>query len=156
MNPESTIETNKLVIQRVFAAPVETVYKAWSDPAILEKWFAPNERWVKPAVDVDTVVGGRRNVTMTHSDGESLTSRGHYTEVVPNERLVFTWNWMEDPDGPSETLMTVEFQPVTDGTQLTLTHERITSATTAQGFTDGWNFCLDMLARYLDGTHSFA
>ena len=155
MNPEATIDTQKVIIKRLFAAPVDKLYKAWTDPAIMEKWFSPNERWVKPIVDMNPVIDGRRNVTMVHSDGDKLRHDGKFVELVPDERIVFTWTGLDDAV-PSETRVTIELRPTASGTELTLIHEGIPTVADAEGFTAGWEGCLDMLARFLDGTHSFA
>jgi len=78
MTQEMTIEDHKLVIKRTFAAPVERVYQAWTDPAQMAQWFSPNVRWNRPRIDIEPVPGGRCDVTMRHSDGDQSQMIGRY------------------------------------------------------------------------------
>ena len=152
MTQETSMEGQKLVIRRQFAAPVEKVYQAWTDPARLARWLSPNVRWNAPVVDIEPVPGGRYDVRMRHSDGDEFHTVGRYVEVVPNERLSFTWTWLGSPFGMEETFVTVEFRPVSAGTELTLTHDRQTDPKALEGTSGGWTGCLDMLESYLNGT----
>jgi len=151
MTQGTSIEGQKLVIRRKFAASVEKVYQAWTDPARLARWLSPNVRWNAPAVDIEPVPGGRYDVRMRHCDGDEFHTVGRYVEVVPNARLSFTWTWLDNPFGMEETLVTVEFRAVSEGTVLTLTHDRQTNPQALEGASGGWTGCLDMLESYLDG-----
>ena len=151
MSQETVVEGVKLTIRRTFAAPVEKVYQAWTDPAKVSKWFFPNERWNTPTIDIDPRPGGRHNITMNHSDGDTFHNFGKYVDVVPNERLSFTWTWQESPTGPEETFVTVEFRTVSGGTELTLIHDRQTDPTSREQTALGWTGCFNMLETYLTG-----
>lgn len=151
MSQQAIAEAEQVVIRRTFAAPVERVYQAWTDPAQMARWFFPNARWKAAVVDLDPTPGGRCDVTMRHSDGSEFHTVGRYVEVVPNERLCFTWTWLESPFGPEETLVTVELRAVPDGTALTLTHDRQSDPRLREGTEAGWTGCLEMLAGYLGG-----
>ena len=72
--------------------------------------------------DMDVRVGGRYRMRFKTEDGESHEVGGVYKEVVPNERLVFSWAWHSTPE--RESLVTVTLKPDGDGTMLTLHHER--------------------------------
>ena len=138
-----------LVVKRTIRASVERVYRAWTDPAELVKWHAPNERFVQTKVDVDNHVGGKRNTTMVHSDGDEFPITGHYVALEPNKMLSFTWEWTS-PDGTErESLVTVDFLPVAEGTEITITHERLPHAESQQETSKGWTGCLEMLSGYL-------
>ncbi len=151
MIQEINREEQKLIIKRVFKAPVNKVYQAWTDPAELARWYSPNERWRTPEVDLDTVPGGKHNITMRHSDGDKFHNVGRYVEVVQNERISFTWAILEAGMKEGDALITVEFRPVTDGTELTLTmvHHGADSADHLSGASEGWGGCLTMLDNYL-------
>lgn len=151
MSQQTLIEGQKIVIKRTFDAPVEKVYRAWTDPAQMARWLSPNIRWNAPLVDIDSVSGGRHNITMRHSDGEEMHIVGRYTELVPDERVAFTWIWLEGPMSGQETLVTIELRGLPDGTELTLTHDRQPNATALEGASEGWTGCLDMLESYLAG-----
>lgn len=133
----------KLVIRRRFKAPVERVYAAWTEPAQMKRWFAPGDMSV-PIAEADVRVGGRYRVQMSEGGGgEFHTIGGVYREVVPNRRLVFTWQW-EGSD--LETLVTIELEALSaDETQLTLTHEGFDSEDTRNKHGQGWQGCLENL-----------
>lgn len=138
----------KLVIKRRFKAPVERVYAAWTDASLMRRWFAPGEMTV-PEAEADVRVGGRYRVRMSESgsDCEFHTTGGVYREVVPNERLVFTWQW-EGSD--LETLVTLEFTALAaDETELTLIHEGFDNEDTREKHGHGWDGCLAKLESFL-------
>ena len=131
-----------LTLHRTIAAPVERVYAAWTDPALLRQWLAPGEATVARAI-AEVEVGGTFLVEMRGSEGKTWLTRGRYQEVVPNRRLVHTWRW-EGSD--VESLVTVEFEPKPDGTtHLTLTHSRFSEAEARDEHERGWTGCLAKL-----------
>ena len=131
-----------LTLNRVIDAPVETVYAAWTDPSILERWFAPGNAAVARAV-ADVAVGGEFLIEMHGPDSGRSVVRGRYREVVPRRRLAHTWCW-EGSD--LETLVTIEFEPASAGkTRLTLTHSRFAQEKTRDAHGRGWNGCLAKL-----------
>jgi uncharacterized protein YndB with AHSA1/START domain len=151
MNQETIIESQRLIIKRIFAATVERVYQAWTDPAQMARWYVPNERWKFCDVAVDPRPGGQYDVMMRHSDGDEFHVVGRYIEMVPNTRLSFTWSVIGTQMGLEDTLVTIELRAVPSGTELTLIHDRQPSVQTVQGTSVGWTGCLDMLESYLNG-----
>ncbi len=149
MTEQETPAVASLVIKRVLRAPVERVYRAWTDPSEISKWLVPNERWVKAKAEVDNREGGVRNTTMIHSDGDEFAFVGKYVKIEPNELISFTWSILRDPDFPLDTLVTVLFKPVPEGTELTLTHERLMTTGNVENTSMGWTGCIDMLERHL-------
>ena len=103
-----------LVTVRVFDAPRELVYRAWTDPKQLAKWFPP-EGFSSPRCEVDPRPGGVFRVDMKAPDGPPFNGQvfpgpGVFREVVPNERLVFTMAPEVEPGKPMPTvLMSVRF-----------------------------------------------
>ena len=79
----------ELVLTRLIAAPREKVFQAWTDPALMLKWFTPKP-WETVRVETDVRPGGSSLIVMRGPDGTEFPNRGVYLEVVPNERLVFT------------------------------------------------------------------
>ncbi len=100
----------RLVIKRKFKAPVERVYAAWTDAEQMKRWFAPGDMSV-PTAQADVRQGGRYRVQMSEggSDCEFHTTGGVYREVIPNQRLVFTWQW---EGSELETVVTLNFKSV--------------------------------------------
>ena len=139
----------KLVVKRNFKAPVERVYAAWTDAEQMKRWFAPGDMSVRQA-ESDVREGGRYRVQMLESgsDCEFHTTGGVYREVVPNQRLVFTWQW---EGSELETLVTLEFKALSaNETQLTLTHEGFDNEDTRDKHGQGWGGCLANLETFLN------
>ncbi len=141
----------KMTIQvtRIIRAKRERVYAAWTSPATITTWFGPANR-VTTAVRVDLRIGGEYFFEMTNEDltPKVASVSGVYTEIVPNERLRFTWipTW----SAPEETLVTVSLKDVPDGTEVTILHERFLSAESRNGHQQGWTAAMDKFARVLE------
>jgi uncharacterized protein YndB with AHSA1/START domain len=120
--------------RRIKAAPAK-VFAAWTQPQALAQWFGP-EQIREAQADIDARVGGRFQVVMNANDGERHEVRGVYREVVPNEKLIFTWSWISTPE------------PDGDATLLTLTHEQLFDETTRDGHSRGWIGSLDKLEQF--------
>jgi uncharacterized protein YndB with AHSA1/START domain len=133
-----------VTITRVLQAPIERVFAAWTDPALMACWFYPVPTWTAE-VENDLVVGGRYTVRMYTGEPEPTVMTGVYQSVEPPVRLVFTWN----SHAINDTLVTIDLRDVGGATELTLTHERLVEAATRDLTTSGWTGCLDSLERYL-------
>ena len=145
--PKSTMETT-LNLRRTFKAPREKVFRAWTDPEELKKWWGP-EGYATPPAEVDLRVGGKYRLGMRKlPDGELFYHSGIYREVRPPEKLVYTWRWEAQPEH-GETLVTVEFRELRDSTEVVLTHERFPTEKARDDHNRGWSGCLDRLAKLL-------
>src|SRR6188768_2193170 len=134
-----------LTIKRRFKATPAQVFKAWTEPAQLAQWMGGPEITAVEA-KADVRVGGRYQIRMTKADDEHNVS-GVYREVVPNEKLVFTWAWRTMPE--RESLVTVALKGVDEGTLLTLTHEQFFDEAARDRHRSGWSGALDKLEAYL-------
>ncbi len=149
-DPDSTLR-----ITRTFNAPREKVFRAGTDPQELRRWFAPSDDYSTPLAEVDLRVAGRYRIQMKTADGATYTVKGAYREVRPPERLVFTWAWEGERCGGQglteyyETLVTLEFRTVPEGTELTLTHECFPSTDERDKHSEGWTGCLGQLEKLL-------
>lgn len=135
-----------LTIKRRFKAPPAKVYRAWTDPEKLKAWWGPDNGPVLQAT-VDARVGGRFHVQFRTEDGEEHNVGGLYREVVPNEKLVFTWAWRSTPE--RESLVTITLKGDGDETVFTLIHEQFFDEAARDGHRGGWKGSLDKLERYL-------
>jgi len=99
------------------------------------------------SVESDPRTGGRYRWVMKSPDGEEHDVRGVYREVIPNEKLVFTWAWKSTPE--RESLVTLTFKPDGDGTLLTLLHEQFFDETARDRHQDGWTRAIEKLDKYL-------
>jgi len=162
MNTMNTTKTNeqniKLQLTRVFAAPRELVFKAWTEADHFKQWFgaAACDGATLQSVKVDARVGGKYRLQVRKADGEFFTSVGIYREVKPPERLVFTWQFEKDGAGdeygevePPEMLVTVEFHALGKQTELMLTHEKFASTESRDRHEQGWTRCLDSLEKFV-------
>ncbi len=133
----------QVVVERVFSAPRERVFRAWTDPALMEKWFAPPP--MQPVgVEADVTVGGRFRIGMRQPDGHVHYAAGKYVEILPSERLVFTWAWETDPP-QADSLVTVEFFKEGDSTRVVLKHEQLPLVPSPEEHRRGWEGCLEHL-----------
>jgi uncharacterized protein YndB with AHSA1/START domain len=133
-----------LVLKRRLKAPAEKVYQAWTHPEQMTLWWGVtphNSR--KPIAEADLRVGGRFRVQFWGKNDEHHSVSGIYREVVPNRKLVFSWAWQSTPERESQ--VTIDLNPVADGTLLTLTHEQFFSQQACDDHRVGWEHGLDML-----------
>jgi uncharacterized protein YndB with AHSA1/START domain len=143
----ATEDKTSLQIRRIYQAPVAIVYAAWTDPEQMKHWMGPSDAFGDAEVTMDVRVGGRYRIVMHSPDGETHRVGGVYREVVPNKKLVYTWTWESTPE--RESLVTIEFKPSGDGTELVLAHQRFADSEARDKHQAGWNGCLERLGRYL-------
>lgn len=135
-----------LTIRRRFKAAPERVYRAWTEPAQVARWFGPGGITVLEAV-FEPRVGGQFMVHARGANGEDHRVFGTVREAIPNSKVVYTWAWQSTPE--RESLVTVEFKPDGDGTLLVLTHEQFFDEGARDRHNGGWNAALDKLEAYL-------
>lgn len=135
-----------LTIKRRFNAPPEKVFAAWTDAEKVKRWMGPGEVKVLSA-ESDARSGGHYRWLMQTQDGEQHDVSGVYREVVPNEKLVFTWAWKSTPE--RESLVTLTFKRDGDGTLMTLMHEQFADDEARDRHRHGWDGSLEKLEKYL-------
>lgn len=136
-------------IRRRFDAPPPRVYDAFSNINSFAELLRPeNVKIEETAADVRD--GGEYKIVLRMPDNELWTLHGTYREVSPPNRLALTWIWIEDdPKDEQHTLLTLEFAPDGDGTELTLRHELFSREESRASHESGWGECLDKLAAQL-------
>ena len=137
-----------LRLSRSFAAPRERVFRAFTAPAQMIKWWGP-KGFTVPVCTLDPRAGGAWRTVMRSPEGKDHTVSGVYREILPPERLVFTWAWEEDGARGHETLVTIELFETAGGTRLELTHELFESESARDLHGEGWSSCLDCLEEAL-------
>jgi uncharacterized protein YndB with AHSA1/START domain len=144
-----TAEATTLVLRRTIGAPAERVFKAWTEPGMLQQWFGPTSYTV-PEARIDARAGGTYRIVFEDDKGECVVVKGSYREFREPERLSFTWTWEEDDGTPEhESLVTIELHPLGTATELVLTHERLASEISRDSHRIGWTETLDELAPFL-------
>ena len=101
-----------LTFERIFDAPRERVWKAFTNPELVPRWWGPHGT-TTTVVEMEVRPGGTwRGCLVSTEDGRQLWLGGVYREVTPPERLVFTFAWEEGPAAGTETLVTITFAPI--------------------------------------------
>lgn len=146
------IAQRELVLTRVINVPRAKLYRAWTEPELMKKWFAPLP-WTTSKVEADVRPGGSSLVVMRSPEGQEYPNAGLYLEVVKNEKLVFTDAFVNawQPSEKAFMVATLTFEEHEGGgTKYTArvqhwsaadreTHEKM-------GFHEGWGLCTDQLA----------
>ena len=150
-----------LVITRIFDAPPELVWKTWTDPERLTRWWGPKD-FTSPVCKNDLRVGGTYLYCMRSPDGKDYWSTGVYREVVPLKRIVATDSFADEQgkvvpatyygmsaDLPLELQITVTLQEHVGGTKLTLQHDGFPAGQDSELAEAGWSQSFDKLAEVL-------
>jgi uncharacterized protein YndB with AHSA1/START domain len=137
-----------LRLSRVLRAPPARVFAAWTEPSMLAQWFGPHQTHVEHAEVGLHIGGGFRVVIVEDADvragkGAQHGACGTWREIAPPERLVFDWWWEAAPERVSR--VTVTLRAVSEGTELTLLHDRFADQATATRHVRGWTESLDRL-----------
>jgi uncharacterized protein YndB with AHSA1/START domain len=111
------------------------------------RWFGPDSGKVHKA-ETDVRVGGRYEISFSTEDGETHNVSGTYREVVPNEKLAFTWMWITMPERQSYVIVTIK--PDGDGSILTLHHEQFADEAARDGHKQGWTGTMEKLAKVVE------
>jgi uncharacterized protein YndB with AHSA1/START domain len=150
---------HQVVVSRTFDAPVEVLWRAWTEPEQFMKWYGP-KGFTTPTCEIDLRVGGRHLWSMQSPDGMQMYYTGTYKEIVPNERLVFS-DGMCDADGnpmdpvamgmpegaPMSMDVTVTFVEEDGKTTVTISHIGFGEGGQRAGM--GWEMAFDKLTEVL-------
>ena len=148
-----TVADQTLEITRVFDAPRELVFQAWTDSKHMAQWCAPTGFTI-PLSEADVRGGGAWRTVMVAPDGTEYSCNGEYREIVPPEKLVFTHAWDESDMPRHETLVTVTFSEMGDGkTQMDFRQEFFRSKSSRDGHEGGWTEAFARLTEYLHEMH---
>jgi uncharacterized protein YndB with AHSA1/START domain len=169
-DPKPGSSEPEFVISRVLAAPRELVFKVWTDPGHLARWWGPSAFTI-PVCDVDVRAGGAFRLVMRSPDGVDYPLTGFYREIVEPERLVMALDATEHPAewhdlmkpgrSPDEVnpagimVQTATFEALGRKTRLTIRtrfeSQAIRDAALRMGMTEGWSSSLDRLEEALSG-----
>ena len=157
-------ETERMVITRVFDAPRELVWKAWTEPEYVMQWWGP-KGWTSPACEIDFRGGGRYLCCMRSPDGYEGWTAGEYRQIVPYEKIVSTMYFADSKGNrvnPAELGIEHEviddspdmilFEDIGNGqTKLTFIGNETVQNALESGQLEGWKEMLDKLAAILQG-----
>ena len=154
MTPNAELD---LVLERRIAFPPDRIWRAYTDPERLKRWWVPRP-WSLAEADLDVRPGGRFDTVMRGPDGEEHASRGCFLEVRTDRLLVFTDAMTEGWRPAKQPFMTgrIEMTPDGDGTfyRAIALHADPETKTRHEemGFAQGWGTALDQLVELLSGT----
>ena len=152
---------NELVITRLFDAPRELVFKAWTEPEHFVQWWGPHG-FSTPHCTIDLREGGKLFYCMRSAEYGDLWCGGVFQEIDPPSRLVFVDYFADQQGNPvppstygmgegmsNETLVTVLFEEEDGKTRMTLTHAIPSSSPEQAGAIEGWSQSFERLATHL-------
>jgi uncharacterized protein YndB with AHSA1/START domain len=161
-----TAPTRTVLIERVLDAPPDLVWRAWTDPDQLARWWGPKGVAIQTC-RIDLRVGGKYlfcECMPEPADGREIWSTGVYQEIVTNRRLVCTFSFADEqgnvvpgshyglgPEFPPSMLITVTFEAAGGHTRMVLKHEGFPAGEDADTTEAGWNESFDKLAETLRG-----
>jgi uncharacterized protein YndB with AHSA1/START domain len=113
------------VIERVFDAAPAQVFKAFADPAAKARWFSGPDEWERGECEFDFRVGGRERNSGGPKGGPVHAFECRYQDIVPNERIVYTYDMHLGDNRISVSLTTIELKPAGEGTRLIFTEQGV-------------------------------
>jgi uncharacterized protein YndB with AHSA1/START domain len=151
----------EFALTHILNAPRELVFKAWTDPDLLPRWWAP-EGFTVPLCEIDARTGGAYRIVMRSPEGDVYPLKGVYIDIRAPERLVFTDNWEEHPsewqamlpkNNLGESHNTVMFENIGNKTMLILRSVfdsiAVRDAMLKMGTSEGWWQSFERLDRLL-------
>lgn len=140
---------NTVKLHRIFSAPAEKVFKAFSDPDAMASWIPPYG-FVCKVHSMDFKVGGTYKMSFTNfTTGSSHSFGGEYVDIIPDEKIKYT-DKFDDPNLPGKMITTIELKKVVCGTEIIATQEGIPDAIPVEMCYLGWQESLDKLKRLVE------
>lgn len=138
-----------LVVRRTIRAPAERLFRAWTEPEQLQRWWGPPGVQC-PEATIDLRPGGGYRIANQLPDGRRLYFTGEFRQITPPHRLVYTWR-REPGNDDHEELVTVRFDALGPAeTEVVVVHERIVTESIRDSHERGWQGCLEGLAGLLE------
>ncbi|UKT62604.1 SRPBCC family protein [Pedobacter mucosus] len=139
-----------LQAEKTFNKNVSELYQAWTDESALKEWWKPSGNKLK-SLTADLEKGGELKYDFESDNNGDLIIEGTYEEVIPEEKLVYTWNWILDnvPVENGEYKLTVSFSAEGEGSKLSITQESLNENEGIHPNKSGWDTALNDLENYL-------
>ena len=150
---EQSIEHASFKIERHYDVPPATVFAAWADAEAKARWFSEPGEWLAGPLELDFRVGGREVQLSGPKGGPVHTYRAIYWDIVANQRIVFTYEMLQDETRVSVSLATIELESDGGRTLLVLTEHGafFDGLVSPTGREQGWGSLFDALSRALQG-----
>ncbi|WP_246660567.1 SRPBCC domain-containing protein [Nitratireductor sp. XY-223] len=139
---KTEIGADPIVVEGYFSAPPCDVFRAWTDPDIVMKWFGPRPGSLH-AAEIDLRRGGRWRFLETVDTGKTVGFEGEYLAIENDRRLVFTWSkFVARASGERESTpgsqVEIVLTPKGSGTDIRIVHSAIRDEPMRRGFAGGW------------------
>ena len=132
-------------LERSLNAPVAHVYKVLTEASHISRWYGPSDEFEVTVHTWELRVGGDYRVALKTPAGETHIVIGQFKELVPNEKVAYTWSWEGQP--AIDTLVTFTIRQAGEKTELTLTHEGFMTEEARTNHEQGWRGSLERLSR---------
>lgn len=143
------MSTSNVQLHRVFVAPPEKVFRAFTDADAMAAWLPPYG-FIAKVHSMDVKVGGSYKMSFINfTTGKSHSFGGEYLEIKPNELIKYT-DRFDDPNLPGEMITTIQLKAVSCGTELIAVQEGIPAVIPAEMCYLGWQESLDKLKRLVE------
>lgn len=151
MNTEtvSTPSPLKLTLSKNFNQSIEKLYQAWTNEKAVAQWFTPSSEWKCIDISFKAKTGNPYFVMMKATDGKLWRVEGTFQEVIPNERIVFTWDY-PGADSIGLTVVSVRFLKSGQTSKIELTHQGFKNESDRSEHQWGWEGCTGNLERFFD------
>lgn len=143
----ANLADDELLISRTFDAPASLVFALWTDPAHFRNWMGPGGFECRH-VEIDLRVGGAYRAMIESKEAGENWFGGVYREIVPHERLVFTFKWDGGPSASMETLVTITFREQDGGTLMRFHQTPFLDVERRDSHVGGWTSALEKAAAY--------
>jgi len=155
-----TVFEDAILIERTFDAPVDLIWRMWTDPEFFKNWYGP-QGFTVPVAEMDIRVGGKRLICMESPDGSmKMWTTGEFVEIIPNVRLRYTESPADEngnvvspsamgmPEGyPTTTEITITLEDHSGRTKMVMKHAGMPAESGAGG---GWEQAFNKLAEYIN------
>jgi uncharacterized protein YndB with AHSA1/START domain len=159
-NSIQEIKNEELMIPRIFDAPRKNIWKAWTDPVHLMRWWGHKD-FTSPVCRIDLRIGEKYLSCMKSKEGQEYWNTGRYEEIIPFERLVYTdsfedeegnvvpvsYHEMPEDDWPMKLAVTITFEDLGNKTRMTLGHVGLPEDKMKEMGGISWTQSFDKLAK---------
>jgi len=144
---DRTVVHDTVVVHRLYEATTERVYRAWTDAALLERWYVPGDHtWSAKLTSHDFRVGGGKRITFG-PPSETFVEDCHYVDIVPNRRICYAMTIARGDTRITVSMVTVELTPRGERCDVRVTDQlaMLDAGDTAKDRERGWGETLDKL-----------
>ena len=139
-----------ITVRRIIRCRRERVFDAFAQADRLAQWFSPDKDISVQVLAFEFEPGGEFRIRFDLPDGNHAAVSGHYEQIIPPEKLVFSWIWTPlYPDAGIETKVVIEFIDNIGQTEVVVTHKHLSSDESCARHTDGWIGTLERLGEWL-------